>query len=132
MLRRPTFLGIVDLNWWERREADAIDAIEASQLADSAAIARLQGQVQQLAMALAASVKVISDLVGADVDEVERRIVAEIDAMKPAPAPATVANPKKASVPDVAVICGRCGQAVSSTRTTITERGTLCDACAGV
>jgi hypothetical protein len=38
----------------------------------------------------------------------------------------------KPAVPDVLVACAGCGRQVSSTHTTITARGTLCDSCAGV
>lgn len=131
MIRRPTFLGFQNLNWWERREADAIDAIEASEYADQAAIAKLQAQVRELSMALAASLKVMIEMTGIDMAEFDHRVVAELDAMKPPPVPANAVNPTKAPVPDVAVRCDACGTQVSSTKTTITERGTMCDACAG-
>jgi hypothetical protein len=129
MLRRPTFLGMSGLNWWERREADAIDSVEASELADAAAISRLQTTVSELTHTFAATMKVLAQMCQIDMHELEERVKAELDAMRPNQLPIT-ANPHKAATPQVPVICAQCGRSVLSTQTTITERGTVCDVCA--
>jgi hypothetical protein len=130
MLRRPTFLGMSGLNWWERREADAIDAVEANELADAAAISRLQTTVSELTLTFAATMKVLAQMCQIDMHELEERVKAELDAMRPKPLPTNNANPHKAVTPQVPVTCAQCGRSVLSTQTTITERGTVCDVCA--
>jgi len=95
-------------------------------------IADLEHQIHDLGMTLAALMKVMSEMGQLDARAVKLRVEAELEAMRPpAPAPRKVeAHPHKEKPADFPVKCDKCGQTVPSSRTTITERGTMCDTCA--
>jgi hypothetical protein len=98
-------------------------------------IERLDRRVHELELLLSALMKVMSEMGQLDPRAVKMRVEAELEAMRPlAPAPrapAAAAHPAKTPTPSYPVRCDKCGNTVSSTQTTITERGTLCDKCAG-
>lgn len=127
-----------DSPWQRRMDIDRAlenEAADFSQLMFQ--VQRLSQELHEAQLTLAALMKVMSEMGQLDPRTVQLRVEAEIEAMKPRPAPvmpppASVVNPVKPPPPELQVRCDRCGKTVSSTHTTITASGTLCDSCAGV
>lgn len=125
-----------DSEYRQRTDIGALQDLENQTAADlgshDARIGRLEKQLHELQMTLAALMKVMSEMGQLDPRAVKMRVEAELEAMlPPAPAkPAVHARPVKERPPDVPVTCARCGATVPSSRKTITEAGTLCDKCA--
>jgi hypothetical protein len=124
-----------DSEWRQRQDIDSAFATEASDMAFvTAQIRQLKTEIADLQHTVAALMKVLAEMGQLDPRAVQLRVEAELEAMKPPPAPprAPDAYPHKAKPVDTPVQCARCGDRVPSSRTTITEQGTLCDRCAGV
>jgi hypothetical protein len=92
----------------------------------------METRLQELSLTVAALMKVMSEMGQLDPRAVKLRVEAELEAMRPpAPPPPVVERPPaKTKPPEFIVVCAKCGAKVPSTRTTITEAGTLCDKCA--
>jgi len=129
-----------DSEWKQRRDINSLEAAEEQTMFDvsklGAAIAQVQKQMLELSMTVVVMSQVLHEAGALDVPKLQARIDAELDKLKPKPRPqpqpsaTNAAHPSKAKPVDTGVTCARCGASVLSSRTTITERGTVCDACA--
>jgi hypothetical protein len=123
--RRRTDIG--DLQDREEAITDEI-ASHASQLH------RLEEQVEELSMTVAALMKVMAEVGQLDPLAVRLRVKAELVARLPSvPAPQTrvvQAHSVKEQPPELTVDCARCGARVR--QPTISDAGTLCDECEAI
>jgi hypothetical protein len=129
-----------DSEYRQRRDINSLQ-MEESALADTMAtlsgrINTLRGQVNDLSLTVAVLVKMLQEANVADPKVLQYRVQAEKEAIADAAAEharalaaAAHVSPLKPPPPVFQVRCDGCGNTVPSTRTTITERGTLCDVC---
>jgi hypothetical protein len=130
-------IAAMPVTFWDRffdteyRQRTDIGALQDSDAQTAYDVQTLARRVDHLETLLAALMKVMSEMGQLDPRAVKVRVEAELEAMRP-PAPVTTPtiNPAKTPTPSFPVKCDRCGNSVPSTRTTITEAGTLCDKCA--
>lgn len=124
-----------DSEWKQRRDINELQVEEAQVETDLSrvrvALAQTQRQVMELSLTIVVMARLLQEAGQLDLDAVHAKVDAELEKLRPKPAP-IVAHPGKSRPPDVQVTCARCGALVMSSGTTITEKGTVCDSCAGV
>jgi formylmethanofuran dehydrogenase subunit E len=123
-----------DAEWKQRRDLNRVES-DAQQLQLDANVQRQAlGQMQQQMLELSMTVVVLTQMLQEsghlDVEALHTRLDAELEKLRPVRR-AIEAHPTKAPPPDAPVQCAKCGRSVPSTKTTITESGTVCDSCAG-
>jgi hypothetical protein len=91
----------------------------------SAQVEKLQGQLHDLSMTVAVLLKMLGEAGTVDPKIVRYRVEAEIEELE-ARREEAAKNHQGSTVP---VTCAKCGASVPANRTTITERGTICDRC---
>lgn len=130
-----------------RQRAD-INAMRDSDVAYAAHVAadidgvraqcmQLHRQVGDLSILVGLLVRLLEESGHVDSKVLRYRVEAELEllaaaraAPRPQPAPDHIANPPEPQAPTTPTTCGKCGQVVPANRTTITERGVVCDRCA--
>lgn len=97
---------------------------------------RLQRQVGDLSILVGVLVRVLEEGGQLDSKVLRYRVEAELETLAalragpPPSAPDHISNPPEPQAPTTPTPCGKCGQVVPANRTTITERGIVCDRCA--
>jgi formylmethanofuran dehydrogenase subunit E len=123
-----------DANWKQRRDINRAETAEQQLQYDVNGLRSALGQMQQQMLDLSVAVVVLTQMLQEsgqlDVEALHARLDAELAKLRSVPRP-NEANPTKAPPPDLPVQCAKCGRTVPSSKTTITEAGTLCDGCAG-
>lgn len=132
-----------DSDYRQRADINALREADAAYTAHVAAdldgvrqqCMRLQRQVGDLSILVSVLVRMLEEGGQLDSKVLRYRVEAALEAIAaarvaPSPSPDHIANPPEPQAPTTPTTCGRCGQVVPANRTTITERGIVCDRCA--
>jgi hypothetical protein len=131
--------GVWDAEWKQRRDINELNSANQTMAFEMSSTLESLAQLREHVFLISVTVGVMADMLREagqlDPDVLRARVEARLDEARtpperPAGPPLDAPAPNHAPASGTAT-CAKCGKTVLAAQTTITERGTMCDACAG-